>query len=124
MKASSESGECATRIVVGISTTVWVGGTKPRNMDTLTDAIKAEALRLGFDLVGVAPVRPSDYERLYRAWLAAGHHGEMAYLARADAVQNRLHPHEQFRSAVVVAVNYFSDVAQPEPDDAIVARYA
>jgi epoxyqueuosine reductase len=105
-------------------TTVWVGGTKPRNMDTLTDAIKAEALRLGFDLVGVAPVRPSDYERLYRAWLAAGHHGEMDYLARADAVQNRLQPNRQFRSAVVVALNYFSDVAQHEPDDAIVARYA
>jgi epoxyqueuosine reductase len=93
-------------------------------MDTLTDAIKAEALRLGFDLVGVAPVRPSDFAPLYRAWLAAGRHGEMSYLARPDAVQNRLAPNAQFRSAVVVALNYFSDVAPHEPGDARIARYA
>ena len=54
-------------------------------MDQLTDAIKAEALRLGFDLVGTAPVRPSEHERLYREWIAAGRHGEMAYLGRAGA---------------------------------------
>jgi epoxyqueuosine reductase len=50
-------------------------------MDALTDAIKAEAGRLGFDLVGIAPVRPSDYAPLYRAWIDAGYHGEMGYLA-------------------------------------------
>ncbi|HEX6062566.1 MAG TPA: tRNA epoxyqueuosine(34) reductase QueG [Longimicrobiales bacterium] len=94
-------------------------------MEALTDAIKAEAGRLGFDLVGVAPVRPSDYATLYRAWIDAGYHGEMGYLARPDAVQNRLDPSPQFRSAVVVALNYFSDSTPTHgPEDAIVARYA
>jgi epoxyqueuosine reductase len=93
-------------------------------MDTLTDAIKAEALRLGFDLVGVAPVRASDHERLYQEWIAAGRHGEMSYLARPDAVQNRLHPRTEFRSAVVVALNYYSDDAAGTADRAIIARYA
>ena len=105
-------------------TTIWVRGTKRRNMDTLTDAIKAEAIRLGFDLVGVASVRPSDHERLYREWIAGGRHGEMSYLARPDAVQNRLHPPPQFRSAVVVALNYYHESADGDVDRAIIARYA
>ncbi len=90
----------------------------------LTDAIKAEALRLGFDLVGVAPVRPSDYAALYRSWIEAGRHGEMSYLARPDAVRNRLQPPAHFRSAVVVALNYFSDASPPDAGDGIIARYA
>ncbi|HEY0306146.1 MAG TPA: tRNA epoxyqueuosine(34) reductase QueG [Longimicrobiales bacterium] len=93
-------------------------------MDTRTDAIKAEALRLGFDLVGVAPVRPSDYAPLYRAWIEEGRHGQMTYLARPDAVQNRLEPNAVFRSAVVVALNYFTDVAPRGAGDPKIARYA
>ena len=93
-------------------------------MDTLTDAIKVEALRLGFDLVGVAPLRPSDHARLYQEWIKAGRHGEMAYLAREDAVRNRLEPNPHFRSAVVVALNYYSDVHEQSADRAIIARYA
>jgi epoxyqueuosine reductase len=93
-------------------------------MDGLTDAIKAEALRLGFDLVGVAPVRPSDHARLYIEWIKAGRHGDMTYLARADAVRNRLEPNPQFRSAVVVALNYYSEINNHSADRAIIARYA
>jgi epoxyqueuosine reductase len=124
MKASSESGECATRMVRFISTTRRFGGNRSRNMDALTDAIKAEALRLGFDLVGVAPVRPSDHARLYNEWIKAGRHGEMAYLARPDAVRNRLEPNPQFRSAIVVALNYYSEITDQAADHAIIARYA
>jgi epoxyqueuosine reductase len=93
-------------------------------MDALTDAIKAEALRLGFDLVGVAPVRPSDHARLYNEWIKAGRHGEMAYLARPDAMRNRLEPNPQFRSALVVALNYYSEITDQTADHAIIARYA
>jgi epoxyqueuosine reductase len=77
----------------------------------LTDALKAEALRQGFDLAGVADVRPSDHAAFYRAWIEAGRHGSMEYLAREDAVQRRLAP-SGFRSALVVALNYY-----PGPDD-------
>ena len=93
-------------------------------MDRLTDAIKAEALRLGFDPVGVAPVRPSDHAQLYQDWIRAGRHGEMGYLAREDAVRNRLTPDANFKSAVVVALNYYTDASDAAPDDAIIARYA
>ncbi len=40
-----------------------------------------EARALGFHRVGMSPVAPAARHGLYRDWLAAGHHGEMAYLA-------------------------------------------
>ena len=88
----------------------------------LTDSIKAEAVRLGFDLVGVADVRPSENAAFYRAWIARGLHGEMEYLAREDAVRRRLEPDQLFKSAVVVALNYYP--GENPPTDAIIARYA
>jgi epoxyqueuosine reductase len=105
----------------------------------LAAAIRAEALRLGFDAVGIAAVRPSDHAAFYRAWLDAGHHGSMAYLAREDAVERRLDP-RGFRSAIVVALNYWTPDAYdeaggddvvtstsshaPGPSRGIIARYA
>jgi epoxyqueuosine reductase len=113
MKASSESGECATCITFDMT----------RNISAATAtataiALKAEAIRLGFDLVGVAALRPSDHAAFYRAWIARGSHGEMDYLARADAVERRLHPPDQFKSAIVVGLNYYQDSSGP------IARYA
>lgn len=76
----------------------------------LTQRIKARALALGFDLVGVARVAPSDYADFYQAWLARGYAGEMLYLARPDAIAKRRDPRlilPEARSAVVVALNYY-----------------
>jgi epoxyqueuosine reductase len=104
----------------------------------LAVALKAEARRLGFDMIGIAGVRPSEHAAFYRAWLAAGHHGSMDYLARAEAVERRLAP-QGFRSAVVVALNYYpgddaagdagephgaGDVTAAAPERGIIARYA
>lgn len=75
----------------------------------LTARLEAEALDLGFDAVGVTAVRPSDHAAFYRAWLEAGHHGELAYLEREDAVERRLRPERawpELRSAIVVAMGY------------------
>ena len=47
----------------------------------LTARVKAEARRLGFDLVGVTTPDPPPHLEVYQAWLAAGRHGAMAYLA-------------------------------------------
>jgi epoxyqueuosine reductase len=88
--------------------------------------LKAEALRLGFDMAGIAEVRESDHAAFYEAWLRAGYHGSMSYLARADAVERRLRP-TGFRSAVVVTLNYYTpDDADPsdDPSVGIIARYA
>lgn len=52
--------------------------------------VVARAKGLGFALAGVCEARPSDHAEHIRAWLAAGRHGEMAYLA--DQLAQRLDP--------------------------------
>lgn len=95
---------------------------------SLTDRIRGKAHELGFESVGVAPLRPSDHEAVYRAWIAAGRHGDMAYLAREDAVSARLDPQRQWpqlRSAIVTTMRYAnSDDEQVPPDRGIISRYA
>ena len=96
--------------------------------NTVEALIRDEAGRLGFDMVGIAPVGPSEHAAYYEAWLAAGNHGEMSYLSRADAVERRVRPQEAWptlRSAVVVALNYYVDGDDSaDPSKGIVARYA
>jgi len=45
-------------------------------------ALAEEALELGFDLVGLAPLAPPPDAERFRAWLADGHHADMAWLER------------------------------------------
>ena len=47
--------------------------------------LKAETLRLGFDLVAVTRADPPPHAAALDGWLAAGNAGEMAYLARNAA---------------------------------------
>ncbi len=93
-----------------------------------TERIRLKAREMGFGAVGVAPVRPSDHGGAYQRWIGEGMHGEMAYLAREDAVAKRLDPAVLVpgaRSAVVVAMEYYNADAQPaDPSRGIVARYA
>ncbi len=49
--------------------------------ETLTLAIKNEARRLGFALVGVTLPAPPQHLSTFERWLAEGRHGTMAYLA-------------------------------------------
>jgi len=52
-------------------------------------AVRAQALSLGFSLVGLTPARPAPHLPAYLAWIEAGWHGEMNYLARADRLARR-----------------------------------
>jgi epoxyqueuosine reductase len=47
-----------------------------------SEAIVEEALGLGFDLVGIAPLAPPPDAERFRAWLAAGRHAGMDWLER------------------------------------------
>jgi epoxyqueuosine reductase len=73
----------------------------------LTDRLKAEAIRLGFDAVGVAPaVAPPGYPDFLR-WLDAGHAAGMDYLRRSERA--RAHPNsllEAVRSVILVSLVY------------------
>ena len=103
-------------------------GYQPLMTSSLSDRIRARALEMGFDAVGIAPVGPSAHADRYRAWLDADMHGEMTYLAREDAVAKRLDPEHLVpgvRSAVVVALRYYNpDSEQVDASRGIVARYA
>ena len=92
----------------------------------LSSALKAEARRLGFDLVGIAPaVSPGGLDE-FQQWLARCYEGEMEYLRRrAAAYEHPRHVLESVRSVVMLAVNYRT--AEPRPpaaNEGRVARYA
>jgi epoxyqueuosine reductase len=77
--------------------------------------VRAECVRLGFDLVGLTDVRASDHEAFLRSWLEAGRHGTMAYLSREDAVDRRVRPdaaHPELRTAIVLGINYWNEPAR------------
>jgi epoxyqueuosine reductase len=97
----------------------------------VTERIRQKAREMGFGAVGFAPAHASTYGDAYARWIGEGMHGEMAYLAREDAVARRRDPAVLVpgaRSAVVVAMEYFNADAEPaapaDPSRGIVARYA
>ena len=95
------------------------------------DRVRERALELGFDLIGFAPAGLTPGAQRFVDWLAAGHHGEMGYLAREDAVGKRINPSlvlPGVRTMVTVGVSYESlavpaDVLQ-DPSRGRIARYA
>src|SRR5574337_57237 len=82
-------------------------GAAARSPECLAQAIKDEARRLGFTLVGISPVDDPLHEQAFADWLQAGYGGEMAYMARTE--QARRHPNTWMpwaRSVVSVAIHY------------------
>jgi len=88
------------------------------------------AAEAGFELAGVAPVLPSEHGAFLEAWLAAGRHGSMDYLARPETLARRLDPTLTLpgaKSALVVGHNYFHPDPPGIPADpsrGVIARYA
>jgi epoxyqueuosine reductase len=85
------------------------------NSPSLKEFIKAEAIRLGFDLVGFTDPSPPASFPSFQKWLNQGMHGDMAYLSRPDAVARRADPSlilPGVRTILVVALRY------PRPEDA------
>lgn len=92
----------------------------------LTAELKLEALRAGFQLVGVCPaVSPVGAARLDQ-WLAAGYAGEMQYIAaRRPAYQHPAAVLDGARSIVMLAMDYrTSDPAPAAAGEGRISRYA
>jgi epoxyqueuosine reductase len=70
----------------------------------LGEVARAAAARLGLAEIGAVPVEPPRRFDLYRSWLAAGHHGEMAYLATPEHLAARADLGELLRGARTVVV--------------------
>jgi epoxyqueuosine reductase len=94
--------------------------------ESLTDRLKREAERLGFDLVGATPaVGPPRIEH-FRRWLADGFAADMHYIAdRAEAYEHPHHVLDGVKSILMLGTNYRS--AEPVaagPGQGAVSRYA
>ena len=80
-----------------------------RTKEELTAHIKAEALRLGFDVCGIAKAGPVEpvRETMYNNWITQGNHATMGYLERN--CEKRFDPTqlvEGCHSIICVALNY------------------
>lgn len=94
--------------------------------ETLTRALKEEAVRLGFELAGACPaVAPPGIEH-FRKWLAVGFAGRMEYLPRrAAAYEHPQHVLAGARSLLVLGKVYRTvEPATPGPGQGRVSRYA
>jgi len=103
------------------------------SLDNVKAIVKRAADEAGFDLAGVAPAADAAELQHFPKWIAAGHAGEMKYMAALDdrgdlkrGSLDRVAPWA--RSVVVCAINY--NTANPystqvhEPGRGWISRYA
>jgi epoxyqueuosine reductase len=94
--------------------------------DCLTAALKQEAVRLGFDLVGATPAAtPPELDRFYD-WLKRGYAGRLRYLAeRAEAYRHPRHVLDGVRGILMLGVGYRTvEPAELLPGQGRISRYA
>ena len=75
----------------------------------LTEQIKVQAQKLGFELVGIIPVEPSQTIDHYEQWLKDGYAGEMDYLKRHLPLKRdprQILPEAE--SIIALAINYYT----------------
>ena len=94
--------------------------------EKLTQSLKIEAKRLGFDLVGCCPaVTPAGFSS-FKQWLESGYEGEMHYLrTRQDAYEHPRYVLDGCRSVVMLGMSYHTGVEQvSRPGGGKIAKYA
>lgn len=86
-----------------------------RRVETaLSSQIKEAAQRLGFELVGISPMRPAPHEQSFAQWLREGLAGNLDYMQRTESL--RRDPRELVPwavSIISVAMNYYSGYSRP-----------
>jgi epoxyqueuosine reductase len=94
----------------------------------LSARIKSEAQRLGFDLVGISPVRVPPHEESFAQWLRQKFHGHLSYMERTEILRRdprRLVPWAV--SVISVAMNYYTPLPRVTPAEqgrGWISRYA
>ena len=84
--------------------------------------LRAEALAIGFDAFGVAPIDADVKAEYFKKWIAEGMHGEMEWMAKnTDRRTEVTQVLPEARSIIVVGLNYY----QPQPNQNYqIAKYA
>lgn len=93
------------------------------------EAVKAAALRLGFDACGIAPAADHPELKFFDEWLARGYAGSMAYLQRtaprrADVREVMPNARSVIATATVYNTNRPYSTEDADPSRAGIARYA
>ena len=96
----------------------------------LKRSIRDWSFELGFNAVGVSDTRLEDHEARLKRWLAAGHHGEMSWMARHGNKRSR--PEELLPGTcrvLTLRMDYLPGGADPvavldDPNRAYIARYS
>lgn len=103
----------------------------PKSLQDLGRRIKDWGLELGFQQVGITDTDLADAESRLSAWLEAGHHGDMAYMARHGVRRSR--PTELVPGTLRVISARMDYLPEPhpalqqaldDPDRAFISRYA
>jgi epoxyqueuosine reductase len=93
-----------------------------------TQAVKDEARRIGFPLVGITTPEPPPHLQAYENWLALGRHASMAYLATERALACRRDPGRllpECRSILMLGVRYPNPLlVDSQPAPALTGRMA
>ena len=88
---------------------------KTEDRAVLTKAIKQEAQKLGFTLVGVSPVSRPSYGETFAEWLREGLGGEMGYLKRTEELRRDPRKLVPWAVSVISAgMNYYVPLARPK----------
>ena len=92
----------------------------------LTNFIKLEAKKLGFDEIGIAPAEFLDEAaKPLERWLSQGFHGEMKYLENHFDI--RLDPRklvDHAKSVISLSFNYYTDKKQEDIEAPKISKYA
>jgi epoxyqueuosine reductase len=103
-------------------------GSTADRASTLASQIKQAAQRLGFELIGISPVKAPPHEPSFAQWLRQGLAGELDYMKRTEAL--RRDPQELVPWAISIistGMNYYKSMPRPAPSretQGWVSRYA
>lgn len=91
-----------------------------------TALVRKEALKLGFDAVGISKALPLLVETPRLSdWLEEGRHGDMHYLA--NHFEKRVDPAKLVpgtKSVISLCFNYFTEKKQSDPEAPVISIYA
>lgn len=99
-----------------------------RDRNSLSLAVKEEAQRLGFALVGISSVHPTPHGQSFAEWLRKGLGGELGYLQRTEELRRDPRKLVPWANSVIsVGMNYYHPLprpALPEAGRGWISRYA
>lgn len=95
----------------------------------ITNSIKQEGYKIGFDLIGIAPVADYPESQFYKKWLNKGYEATMNYMSKnSDRREDVRNVMPNAKSVISCALNYNSDypysVSQSNSKKGWIARYA